>query len=174
MAMRTIGSDAEPAAPVLLRPHRIGELGWLIHRQGLLYNQQFGWNIEFEALIAGLYGDFERAPQTPPKALWVAVQQNAIVGSVFVTASEGREGVAQLRMLYVEPEARGLGIGRMLVDQSVSFARDNGYRRMRLWTQSVLASARRIYASAGFVLVESQPHHSFGHDLVGEIWERDL
>ncbi|MDB5561073.1 MAG: MarR family transcriptional regulator [Hyphomicrobiales bacterium] len=122
------------AAPVLLRPHRIGELGWLIHRQGLLYNQQFGWNIEFEALIARLYGDYEQAPATPPKALWIAERQNAVVGSIFVTPSEGRLGIAQLRMLYVEPEARGLGLGRMLVDQSVSFARDNGYKRMRLWT----------------------------------------
>lgn len=176
-AMRTIRSilgDAMPAAPLTLRPHRLGELGWLIHRQGLLYNQQFGWNGEFEALIAGLYRDFEQAPVTPPKALWVAERQNAVVGSVFVMPSEGREGTAQLRMLYVEPEARGLGIGRMLVDQVTAFSRDHGYGRVRLWTQSILASARKIYAAAGFTLVETKPHHSFGHDLVGEIWELEL
>lgn len=176
-AMRTIRAilgDAESAAPLVLRPHGPGELGWLIHRQGLLYSQQFGWNTEFEALIAGLYRDFELAPATPPKALWVAERQDVVVGSVFVMPSEGREGTAQLRMLYVEPEARGLGIGRMLVDQVVAFSRENGYRRLRLWTQSVLVSARRIYAAAGFALVESRPHHSFGHDLMGETWELEL
>ena len=172
--IRAILGDAMPAAPLVLRPHRLGELGWLIHRQGLLYNQQFGWNIEFEALIAGLYRDFELAPTTPPKALWIAERQNAVIGSVFVMPSEGRQGTAQLRMLYVEPEARGLGIGRILVDQVVAFSRESGYRRLRLWTQSVLVSARRIYAAAGFTLVETQPHHSFGHDLVGEIWELEL
>jgi len=172
--IRAIMGDAVAAAPLLLRPHRIGELGWLIHRQGLLYNQQFGWNIEFEALIAGLYRDYEQMPAIPPKALWVAERQSAIVGSVFVTPSEGREGTAQLRMLYVEPEARGLGIGAMLVEQAIKFARDSGYRRMRLWTQSILTSARKIYAAHGFAVVESKPHHSFGHDLVGEDWEREL
>jgi len=172
--IRTVLGDAMPAAPLALRPHRIGELGWLIHRQGLLYNQQFGWNIEFEALIAGIYRDFELAPPKPPKDLWIAERNCAIVGSVFIVPSDGRPGTAQLRMLYVEPEARGLGIGRMLVDQSVSFARDNGYQRVRLWTQSVLKSARKIYAAAGFKLVESNSHHSFGVDLEGEIWELEL
>lgn len=172
--IRTILGDAMPAAPLVLRPHRLGELGWLVHRQGLLYNEQFGWNIEFEALIAGLYRDFELAPAKPPKALWIAERQNSIVGSVFVVPSEGREGTAQLRMLYVEPEARGLGIGRKLVDQVIAFSRENGYRRVRLWTQSVLQSARRIYAAAGFTLLASRPHHSFGKDLVGEDWELEL
>lgn len=172
--IRAVLGDAVPAAPLLLRPHRLGELGWLVHRQGLLYNRQFGWNAEFEALIAGLYRDFELAPAIPPKALWVAERHDAVVGSVFVMPSEGREDTAQLRMLYVEPEARGLGIGRMLVDQVVGFSREHGYHRVRLWTQSVLVSARRIYAAAGFTLLESQPHHSFGQDLVGEIWELGL
>lgn len=172
--IRSIMGDAMPAAPLVLRPHRIGELGWLVHRQGLLYHQQFGWNIEFEALIAGLYRDFEKMPASPPKDLWIAERQNAVVGSVYVTPSDGREGTAQLRMLYVEPEARGLGIGGMLVNQAVSFARENGYRRMRLWTQSVLTAARKIYAAHGFAMVESNPHHSFGKDLIGEYWEREL
>ena len=172
--IRAIMGDAVAAAPLLLRPHRIGELGWLTHRQGLLYHQQFGWNIEFEALIAGLYRDYELSPIVPPRGLWIAERQNTIVGSVFVTPSAGREGTAQLRMLYVEPEARGLGIGGMLVEQAISFARENGYGRMRLWTQSILASARKIYAAHDFVLLESGSHHSFGHDLVGEYWEREL
>jgi DNA-binding MarR family transcriptional regulator/GNAT superfamily N-acetyltransferase len=173
-SVRSLLGDAAPAGPVLLRPHRVGELGWLVHRQGLLYNQQFGWNIEFEALIAGLYRDFELAPPQPPKALWIAERQGKIVGSIFATPSDGRPGTAQLRMLYVEPEGRGLGIGRTLVDQCVGFARDNGYRRVRLWTQSVLVAARKIYAAAGFRLVDSHSHHSFGVDLVGENWELEL
>ena len=172
--IRAILGDAMPAAPLILRPHRVGELGWLIHRQGLLYNQQFGWNIEFEALIARIYHDYQMAPETPPKALWIAERRGAIVGSIFATPSEGRPGTAQLRMLYVEPEARGLGVGRTLVDQCVSFARDSGYTRVRLWTQSMLESARRIYAAAGFEMVETAPHHSFGKDLVGEYWEKAL
>jgi DNA-binding MarR family transcriptional regulator/GNAT superfamily N-acetyltransferase len=172
--VRSLLGDAMPAAPLLLRPHRIGELGWLVHRQGLLYHQQYGWNIDFEALIAKLYSDYETAPATPPKALWIAERNGAVAGSVFVMPSEGRPGTAQLRMLYVEPEARGLGIGRLLVDQAVRFSRENGYARVRLWTQSVLVPARKIYAAAGFVLKDATPHHSFGVDLVGENWELDL
>jgi DNA-binding MarR family transcriptional regulator/GNAT superfamily N-acetyltransferase len=173
-AMRTIRKllgDDVPDSPVILRPHRLGELGWLIHRQGLLYNQQFGWTIEFEALIAKIYHEYEAAPATPPKALWVAERAGQVVGSIFVLPSEGRPGTAQLRMLYVEPEARGMGLGRTLVDQVVKFSRDNGYKRVRLWTQSTLASARKIYAAAGFEKVDEEPHHSFGKDLVGEHWE---
>lgn len=176
-AMRSIRimlGDAVEAAPLVLRPHRVGELGWLVHRQALIYNEQYGWSIEFEALIAGLYRDFELAPAAPPRALWIAERQGTIVGSVFVTPSAGHEGSAQLRMLYVEPEARGFGIGRLLVDQVIRFARQSNYRSVRLWTQSVLVSARKIYAAAGFQLVESADHHSFGHDLVGEIWELEL
>ena len=172
--IRTILGDAMPAAPLLLRPHRLGELGWLVHRQGLLYNQQHGWNIEFEALIAGLYRDFELMPPSPPKALWIAERNGAVMGSIYIVPSDGRPGTAQLRMLYVEPEARGLGIGRLLVEQAVRFSRDAGYARVRLWTQSILVPARKIYAAAGFKLVESSPHHSFGADLIGEHWELEL
>src|SRR6185437_6200075 len=98
--IRTLLGDAVPAAPLLLRPHRLGELGWLIHRQGLIYNQQFCWNIEFEALIWGIYRDYELAPALPPKALWVAERDGAIAGSVFVMPADGRPDTAQLRMLY--------------------------------------------------------------------------
>jgi DNA-binding MarR family transcriptional regulator/GNAT superfamily N-acetyltransferase len=172
--IRSVLGDAMPAAPLVLRPHRIGELGWLVHRQGLLYHQQYGWTVEFEALIAGLYRDFELAPPNPPKALWIAERNGAVVGSVYVVPSDGRPGTAQLRMLYVEPEARGLGIGRLLVEQCLSFGREHGYKRMRLWTQSILVPARKIYASLGFRLVDSTAHHSFGADLEGENWETDL
>ncbi|HEV7277215.1 MAG TPA: GNAT family N-acetyltransferase [Devosiaceae bacterium] len=176
-AMRTIRAilgDAMESSPLVLRPHRIGELGWLVHRQAIAYSEQYGWNSEFEGLIARLYGDFESAPDSPPKALWIAERQGVAVGSVFVTPSAGNEGSAQLRMLYVEAEARGLGIGRLLVDQVVHFARQNKYRTLRLWTQSILVPARKIYAAAGFKLIQSAAHHSFGHDLVGETWELEL
>ena len=163
-----------PQTPIVLRPHRIGELGWLIHRQAVLYNRQFGWNGEFETLIARIYHEYEVAPEAPPKALWVADRDGDVMGSVFVTPATGRPDTAQLRMLYVEPEARGMGIGSSLVGQAVAFSKDAGYRRIRLWTQSVLVSARRIYAAHGLEMVESAPHHSFGHDLIGEYWEAAL
>ena len=170
---RTLG-DNLPQKPVVLRPHRVGELGWLIHRQAVLYNRQFGWNGEFETLIARIYHEYEIAPPTPPKALWVAERDGEVLGSVFVTPSAGRAGTAQLRMLYVEPEARGLGIGSSLVEQCVAFSREAGYQTLRLWTQSVLESARRIYTAHGFEMVETAPHRSFGHDLIGEYWELAL
>lgn len=170
---RLLGDDM-PQTPIVLRPHRVGELGWLIHRQAVLYNRQFGWNGEFETLIARIYHEYEIAPEAPPKALWIADRDGDVMGSVFVTPATGRPETAQLRMLYVEPEARGMGIGSSLVGQAVAFSKDAGYRRIRLWTQSVLASARRIYAAHGLEMVESAPHHSFGHDLIGEYWEAEL
>ncbi|MEO6014787.1 MAG: helix-turn-helix domain-containing GNAT family N-acetyltransferase [Devosia sp.] len=174
-AMKTIqlilGDEPAPPAPIILRDHHVGDLGWLIHRQGLLYNQQFGWDIGFEALIAGIYREFEQAAISPAKKLWLAERNGKILGSVFVIPYEGSAETAQLRMLYVEPEARGLGIGTLLVKQAVAFARGNGYRRMRLWTQENLASARKIYAAEGFTMVESEPHRSFGKDLISEFWE---
>lgn len=174
-AMRTIrtalGDETLASGPVVLRPHRIGELGWLVHRQGLLYSQQYGWNGEFEALIARIYYEYETAPTNPPRNLWIAERDGTIVGSIFCMPSEGLEDSAQLRMLYVEPEARGLGIGQTLVDQCVRFARDSGYVRMRLWTHSVQVAARRCYERAGFAVVEEWDHHAFGKDLHAEIWE---
>lgn len=173
-AMRTIRvllGDDLPPAPVILRPLRIGDIGWMVHRQGILYSQQYGWNGEFEALIARIYADYHAAPDTPPKDLWVAERAGRIVGSIFAMPSEGLPGSAQLRMLYVEPSARGLGIGRTLVDQCVSFARNAGYERMRLWTHTIQEAARRLYAGAGFAVVETEPHEQFGQALVSEIWE---
>lgn len=169
--IRVLLGDELPPAPIVLRPHRIGDIGWMVHRQGVLYNQQYGWNGEFEALIARIYYEYETAPETPPKALWVAEREDRIMGSIFVMPSEGVPGSAQLRMLYVEPEARGQGLGKTLVDQAVSFAKNSGYDRMRLWTHTIQEAARRAYARAGFGIVESEPHHQFGKDLVAEIWE---
>jgi DNA-binding MarR family transcriptional regulator/GNAT superfamily N-acetyltransferase len=169
--IRTILGDELPASPVVLRPYRTGELGWLIHRQGILYTEQYGWNGEFEALIARIYNEYATAPDTPARNLWVAEQGGAILGSIFVMPSEGLAGSAQLRMLYVEPAARGQGIGRLLVQQCVAFARDAGYERMRLWTHSIQGAARKLYAEAGFAIVEEWDHRSFGKDLHAEIWE---
>jgi DNA-binding MarR family transcriptional regulator/GNAT superfamily N-acetyltransferase len=167
---RMLGDEVDPG-PVILRSHRIGELGWLVHRQGLLYNQQYGWNGEFEALIARIYNEYETAPESPPRNLWIAEYGGTVAGSVFCMPSEGIDGSAQLRMLYVEPAARGQGIGRMLVDQCVAFARGAGYQRMRLWTHSIQQAARKLYAGAGFTIAEEWDHHSFGKDLHAEIWE---
>jgi GNAT superfamily N-acetyltransferase len=169
--IRTLLGDESRTSPVVLRPHRIGELGWLVHRQGLLYNQQYGWNGEFEALIARIYNEYATAPDRPPRDLWIAERNGEVAGSIFCMPSEGIEGSAQLRMLYVEPAHRGHGIGRMLVDQCVAFARGAGYARMRLWTHTIQEAARKLYAGAGFTVVESEPHTSFGKSLVSEIWE---
>jgi len=168
---------AEPDdSPLTLRPHRVGDLGWLIHRQGLLYHLEQGWNGEFETLITRLYGEFADAPETPPKALWIAELGKEVAGSVYIipaAASEG-EGTAQLRMLYVEPAFRGRGVGKQLVAEAISFCRSAGYRRVILWTQDCLSSARRIYQSAGFELVREDRHHSFGVDLNGQYWALQL
>jgi DNA-binding MarR family transcriptional regulator/GNAT superfamily N-acetyltransferase len=169
--IRTILGDEVERGPISLRPNRVGELGWLIHRQGFLYNQQYGWNGDFEALIARIYNEYHCAPETPPKSLWVAEQNGSVVGSIFAMPSEGLPRSAQLRMLYVEPEVRGQGIGRLLVDRCVSFARDSGYERMRLWTHSIQQAARKLYAAAGFTIVEEFTHHAFGKDLEAENWE---
>lgn len=176
-AMNTIAAIlAAPPAPgeIILRPHRIGELGWLIHRQGLLYHEEFGWNGEFEALIARIYHEYETAPETPGKGLWIAELNGSIAGSVFILPAPGKPGISQLRMLYTEPFARGQGIGGKLVDQAVRFSREAGYEGIILWTQSCLADARRIYERAGFTQISEEPHHSFGADLVGQYLELKL
>ena len=176
-AMRRIQSIlAEPDdEPLILRPHRVGEIGWLIHRQGLLYHLEQGWNGEFETLITRIYQEYEAAPEKPPKALWVAEQGGEVAGSVFILPAAGEdEGTAQLRMLYVEPAFRGRGIGKRLVEEAVRFSRASGYKRIILWTQDCLASARRIYQAAGFQLLREEPHHSFGADLNGQYWALEL
>ena len=161
--------------PLILRPHRVGEIGWLIHRQGLLYHLEQGWNGEFETLITRIYAEYEAAPASPPKALWIAEQDGEVAGSIFIIpAAEEPVGTAQLRMLYTEPAFRGRGIGKRLVEEAVRFSRASGYRRIILWTQDSLVSARRIYQGAGFELIREDRHHSFGADLNGQYWALDL
>lgn len=170
-SIRSLLGESDRRGPIVLRPHRLGEIGWLIHRQGLAYNQQYGWNIEFEGLIARIYGDYQSAPADPPRNLWIAEQDGAIVGSIFVQPTEGLADSAQLRMLFVETAARGRGVGTALVRQAVSFARDAGYKRMRLWTHENQSAARKLYRAAGFEIVETMPETNFGKELIGEIWE---
>lgn len=176
-AMRRIESLlAEPGDdPLILRPHRVGEIGWLIHRQGLLYHMEQGWNGEFETLITRIYAEYVAAPTHPPKGLWIAEQDGQVAGSVFIIpAAEEAAGTAQLRMLYTEPAFRGRGIGKRLVEEAVRFSRASGYKRIILWTQDCLVSARRIYQGAGFALVREDKHHAFGADLNGQYWALEL
>ena len=160
---------------LILRPHRVGEIGWLIHRQGLLYHLEQGWNGEFETLITRIYAEYEAAPASPPKSLWIAEHDGQVAGSIFIIPATGEPaGTAQLRMLYTEPAFRGRGIGKRLVGEAVQFSRASGYKRIILWTQDCLVSARRIYQGAGFTLIREDPHYSFGADLNGQYWALDL
>jgi Transcriptional regulators len=172
-------ATAPTAAPTTtasysLRSHRPGDMGWIIHRQAVLYHMEYGWNEEYEALIARIMADFVERFDPARERCWVAERGGVIVGSVFVVRHAEREGVAKLRLLYVEPEARGLGLGRRLVREVTEFARGAGYHTITLWTNSVLASARRIYEAEGYQLAREEPHHSFGMDLVGQTWELAL
>ena len=179
-AMRSIGSllgqpvaDAHPRpTPYVLRPPQPGDIGWVVHRHGVLYAQEYGYDERFEALVAEIAARFVQHFDPKLERCWIAERDGEIVGSVLLV-KDGDE-IAKLRLLYVEPKARGLAIGRRLVDECIGFARRTGYRKITLWTNDVLVSARRIYQAAGFHLVREEPHHSFGRDLVGQYWELPL
>lgn len=168
-AIRRILSPVErAAAPYVLRHPGPGDIGWITHRQGVLYHQEYGWNEEFEALVAEIAGAFIKNFNPRRERGWIAERDGNILGSVFL-ADDGRD-TARLRLLYVEPSARGQGIGSCLVGNTIAFARQCGYREVVLWTNSVLTSAARIYEAHGFRLVKEKFHHSFGKDLRGQTW----
>jgi DNA-binding MarR family transcriptional regulator/predicted N-acetyltransferase YhbS len=170
---RALG-DVPRQRGLVLRPPAPGDLGWVIERHGYRYAAEYGWDTTFEALVARIVADFAERSDTKREAAWIAEFDGERVGCVFCTASPDSSDTAQLRLLMVEPSARGAGVGSRLVDECLRFARRAGYRRMTLWTNDVLVAARRIYERAGFRCDRREPHHSFGHDLVGEYWSRDL
>ncbi len=159
-------------APYLLRPHRTGDMGWVIGRHGALYAEEYGWNIEFEALVAEIAAKFIRNFDARRECCWMAEIGGETVGSAVLVRRSAK--VAQLRLLLVEPRARGLGIGGKLIDECIRFARQAGYRKITLWTNSILHAARHLYQSAGFKLIREEPHRSFGQDLIGQYWELEL
>ena len=169
---RVLEPSARAAEPIALRPHRVGDIGWVAHRQGLLYAQEYGWDQSFEALVAEIGARFVREFDADGERCWIAERGGQIVGAVFVVRKS--KHVAQLRMLYVEPSTRGQGLGQRLVNECIAFARAKGYKKLTLWTNAVLTAARHIYVGAGFVLVKEERHRSFGKSLVGQNWDLKL
>ena len=161
-----------PRDPYAIRPLEVGDIGWITHRQGILYSQEYGWDATYEALVAEILAGFVKNFDSTMERAWVAERAGAIIGSVFLVRASA--DVAKLRLLYVEPAARGLGVGNRLVQECIEFAKIKGYKRLTLWTNDVLAAARRIYQAAGFKLTKEERHHSFGKDLVGQTWDLAL
>lgn len=171
--IRTVLADEHPPPrTVVLRAPEPGDYGWVVARHGAIYAAEYGWDETFEGLVARIVADYVAEHDPAREAAWIAEVDGEPAGCVFCMAKD--ETTAQLRILLVEPSARGLKIGTRLVDECLRFAKRAGYTSIILWTNDVLVSARRIYEAAGFELVEAEPHHSFGHDLVGQYWSREL
>jgi DNA-binding MarR family transcriptional regulator/GNAT superfamily N-acetyltransferase len=173
-AMATIEDvfSSVPAEPYMIRQLLPGDLGWVVQRHGVVYSEEYGWDQTFEALVARIVADYVDNHDPRRETAWIAEVDGDPVGCVFCV--HGDDETAQLRILLVDPKGRGLGIGSRLVTECIRFARRVGYRKMMLWTNDVLVAARRIYEAAGFELISEGPHHSFGHDLVEQVWELDL
>ena len=176
VAMATVekhlGARLPRKAPYILRPPQPGDMGWVVHRHGVLYAEEYGWDEGFEALVAKIVAAFVENFDARRERCWIAEKDGEVVGSAFVVRES--DEAAKLRLVYVEPKARGLGIGQRLVAEAIRFARQQGYGILTLWTNDVLVSARRIYEGAGFRLAKEEKHHSFGKDLVGQYWELEL
>ncbi len=176
-AMATIesllrGGKEKRERKIVLRPHRPGDMGWVVERHGAVYFDEYGWDERFEALVAEIVANFVKNYDARGERCWIAELDGERVGSVFVVRQS--PGVAKLRLLIVEPRARGLGLGKRLVQECIAFARARGYRKLVLWTQANLAAARAIYRSLGFKRVKREPHRAFGPKVIGETWELGL
>jgi GNAT superfamily N-acetyltransferase len=169
--IREIADGRGRPAAFVLRPPGPGDLGWVVQRNGAFYAQEYGWDATYEALVARIIADYA-GRDDDREAGWIAELDGAPAGCVFCMRKD--DATAQLRLLLVEPRARGMGLGERLVAECIAFARRSGYGEMVLWTNDVLAAARRIYQRAGFELTDAGPHHSFGHDLVGQNWRLPL
>lgn len=170
--MSTSSNKVSSYPTITLRDPIPGDYGWIIHKQGLLYANEYGWDISFEALLAEIIGKFNKEFVPGREKCWVAVRGDEVVGSVFIVRQD--DTTAKLRLLYVDASARGLGLGRQLVNECIQFARSAGYQHLVLWTNDILTTARLIYETSGFILTAEDKHHSFGKDLVGQTWRLDL
>jgi DNA-binding MarR family transcriptional regulator/GNAT superfamily N-acetyltransferase len=169
---RLLGASGASPEPAMLRGHRAGDMGWVVQSHGALYAGEYGFDSAFEALVAEIVAKFLGSFDASRERCWIAEIDGAQVGSVFLVRHT--DDVAKLRLLLVDPAGRGQGLGQRLVTECIAFARTCGYRKIKLWTQSILVAARKIYQDSGFVKVASEPHRSFGQNLIGETWEREL
>jgi DNA-binding MarR family transcriptional regulator/GNAT superfamily N-acetyltransferase len=171
---KVLAKNDEKKGPYILRPHRVGDMGWVVHREVALYAEEYGFDENFELLILKIVTEFLERFDAQRERCWIAEMDGQCAGHVFLVKDAHEHETAKLRLLLVEPSARGKGLGHALVNECIRFARTCGYQKITLWTQSILLSAHHIYKQAGFRLVKEEQHHSFGKDLIGQTWELDL
>ena len=172
LVQRVLGRSERVGEPYRLRELQTGDIGWIVHRQALLYQREYGWDQSYEALVAEILSGFVKNFDARRERSWIAEREGQVIGSIFLMRAS--DDVAKLRLLYVEPSARGFGLGKRLVEVCIQFARDRRYKTLTLWTNDCLTAARKLYQAAGFQLVKQEEHHSFGKDLVGQTWELEL